>query len=128
MPFIHKVPVEKLRFFVGAPRKNVRVVRNCALFIRCTIEKKRCCTVFSTVSGSARTIVKSGQWGSAPNRTVGFVICENRTEPHRTVLWDFQFFNTAPNRKLEFPILQNRTEPHRRIYHSPEPHRRIYDV
>ena len=55
-----------------------------------------------------RAVAKTGQRGIASNRTVGFLIFENRTEPHR---WIFYF--------------QNLNEPHRRIYHRTEPHRRI---
>ena len=78
---------------------------------------------------------KNVQRGTAPNRIVGFLICENRTETNRTISVSencteptagFVFLKTAPNRTLGVPVFQNRTEPHRRrIYDRTEPHRMI---
>ena len=60
---------------------------------------------------------------TAPHRTVGFMMLENRTEPHRRIYHStepyrriFAVFKTAPHRTVGLTISENRTEPHRSIH------------
>ena len=120
--FISKVhrreTVEKQRFRSFVHREKARepyeTVVLYGLFIRCTVEQKRCCTFsLRRVELHSR---KNVQRGTAPNRTVGFRIF--KTAPNRTV-----GYITAPNSTVGFNAFQNRTKPHRKISAFLKPHR-----
>ena len=88
---------------------------------------------------SNRTATKAVQRGTAPNRIVGCITAPNRTVVGFTIIKFMTCLETAPNRTVIFLIsenrteplrgifdLNNRTEPHRRIYYSTQPQRRIF--
>ena len=89
------------------------------LLIRCNVWKKQLYYRFP-YGDRPRTVAKTIQRGTAPNRTVGFITAPNRTV--RSAISE-----TAPNRTAGLLISENRTELHRRIHESTEPHRCIYD-
>ena len=131
---MHRIETVENTGFVPAPRKSARTVRN-RRFVRFihTVHRGEKTVLHGLPCGEwSRTLEKNVERGTAPNRTVGFTISENRTEPYRRIP-DFLKnapnrsvgYITAPNRAVGFRIFQNRTEPHRRISYFSKPHRTV---
>ena len=93
---IHTVPIEKQRFRSCPEKKGEN--RTKPRFIH-TVHSGEIAVLYGFSHGEwIPTVEKNVQRGTAPNCTVGFLICE-----------------TAPNLTVGFTISENRTDPHRKI-------------